>query len=411
MIRMSKPLSATMFVLALALGLGSVLLFAGLPLGALRIVSPRWPLTTVLLWDAALSMLFFLQHSGMIRKPFRAWLARLIDPRYRAAIYGIASGVALAAVVLLWQPSRAPLFALTGLARYLSQGLAIAAFGFFIWGARSLRPFDPLGLAPLVAHLRDKPEPASIFVARGPYRLVRHPLYLAVLVLIWSCPDMTMDRLLFLVLWSVWIVLGARLEEADLLAEFGDAYSAYCRQVPMIIPWPKHRKAAPSRGTASGGSSWAGERGQGYVVIQIILVALVLLGPRTWPGLPEWPATALRIALPAGIALLVLGVGLIVWGIVALGRNLAAVPRPKQGATLVERGPYRVVRHPMYTGAILMAFGWALAVAGTLSLAYAFMVVGFLAIKTAREERWLREELTGYSEYERRVRRLIPFVY
>ena len=106
-----------------------------------------------------------------------------------------------------------------------------------------------------------------------------------------------------------------------------------------------------------------------------------------------------------------LGVGLIVSGIVALGRNLAAVPRPKQGATLVERGPYRVVRHPMYTGAILIAFGWALAVAGSLSLVYACMVVGFLAIKTAREERWLREELTGYAEYEHRVRRLIPFVY
>lgn len=51
----------------------------------------------------------------------------------------------------------------------------------------------------------------------------------------------------------------------------------------------------------------------------------------------------------------------------------------------------------VYTGAILIAFGWALAVAGTLSLAYAFMVVGFLAIKTAREERWLREEVRGYS--------------
>ena len=402
MIRMSKPLSATMFVLALGLGLGSVFLFAGMPLGALRIVSPRWPLTTVLLWDAALSMLFFLQHSGMIRKPFRAWLARLIDPRYHAAIYGIASGVALAAVVLLWQPSQT-LFTLTGWARRLAQGLSIAAFGFFVWGARSLRPFDPLGLAPLVAHLRNKPDRTPVFVARGPYRWVRHPLYLAVLVLIWSCPDMTMDRLLFVLLWTGWILLGARLEEADLLAEFGDAYRAYCREVPMMIPWPRH--------PASSGSSWAGERGQGYVVIQVILVALVLLGPRTWPGLPEWPAALARIALPAGIALLVLGVGLIVWGIVALGRNLAAVPRPKQGATLVQRGPYRVVRHPMYTGAILIAFGWALAVAGTLSLAYAFMVVGFLAIKTAREERWLREELTGYVEYERRVRRLIPFVY
>ena len=401
MIKMSKPLSATMFVLALGLGLGSVLLFAGLPLGALRLVSPDWGPTTVLLWDAALSLLFFLQHSGMIRKPFRAWLARFIDPRYRAAIYGIASGVALTAVVLLWQPSRAPLFALTGLPRHLSQGLSIAAFGFFVWGARSLRPFDPLGLVPLVAHLRDKPEPAPSFVARGPYRWVRHPLYLAVLVLIWSCPDLTMDRLLFQVLWSLWMLLSTRLEEADLLAEFGDAYRAYCRDVPMIIPWPKQRKA----------SSWAGERGEGYVVIQLLLVGLVLLGPRTWPGLPEWPTLVARIALPAGIALVALGVGLLVSGIVALGRNLAAVPRPKQDATLVERGPYRVVRHPMYTGAILIAFGWAFAVAGTLTLAYACLVVAFLAIKTAREERWLREELAGYVAYERRVRRLIPFVY
>ena len=402
MIKMSKPVSTTMFVLALGLGLGSVLLFAGMPLGTLRIVSSRWPLATVLLWNAALSMLFFIQHSGMMRKPFRAWMARLVDPRYHAAIYAIASGVALAAVVLLWQPSHT-LFTLTGWARRLTQGLSIAAFGFFVWGARSLRPFDPLGLAPLVAHLRNKPDRTPVFVVRGPYRWVRHPLYLAVLVLIWSCPDMTVDRLLFVLLWSGWIFLGARLEEADLLAEFGDAYRAYCREVPMMIPWPRH--------PASSESSWAGKRGEGYVVIQIILVALVLLGPRTWPGLPQWPALVAQIALPVGIAMMVLGVGLIVSGVVALGRNLAAVPRPKQGATLVERGPYRVVRHPMYSGAVLIAFGWAFAVAGSLSLVYAFMVVAFLAIKTAREERWLREEVTGYAEYERRVRRLIPFVY
>jgi protein-S-isoprenylcysteine O-methyltransferase Ste14 len=244
MIKTSKPLSATMLVLTLALGLGSVLLFAGMPLGALAVVSPRWPLTTVLLWDAALSLMFFLQHSGMIRRPFRAWLARFIDPKYRAAVYGIASGIALALVVLLWQPSRTPLFALTGVARHLSQALALAAFAFFVWGARSQRPFDPLGLAPLFAHLRDRPETAPTFVASGPYRWVRHPLYLAVLVLLWSCPDMTVDRLLFDLMWSAWIVLGARLEEADLVAELGDRYRAYCREVPMLIPWPRRPKAS-----------------------------------------------------------------------------------------------------------------------------------------------------------------------
>lgn len=252
----SKPLSATLLALALALGLGSVILFAAVPLGALRLVRLEGHATTVLLWDTALSLLFFLQHSGMIRRPFRAWLGRFVDPKYRAGIYGIASGIALAAVVLLWQPVRDPLFVLTGAARTMTYALSLAAFGFFVWAARSLRPFDPLGLTPLVAHLRDRPEPTPTFVVRGPYRLVRHPHYLAVLVLIWSCPDMTMDRLLFQVVWSLWILLGARLEEADLLAEFGDAYRAYCREVPMIIPWPK-RVA----------SSWAGERGQGYVVI------------------------------------------------------------------------------------------------------------------------------------------------
>ena len=410
MIKTSKPLSSTLFVLALGLGLGSVLLFAGMPLGALRILSPDWPLATVLLWDAVLSMLFFIQHSGMIRKPFRVWLGRLIDPRYQGAIYGIASGLALALVVLLWQPSRAPIFVLTGPALYLTRSLSIAAFCFFVWGARSLRPFDPLGLAPLVAHLRNRPDRAPTFVARGPYRLVRHPLYLAVLVLIWSCPVVTVDRLLFEVLWSGWVFLGARLEETDLLAEFGDAYRAYCREVPRIIPWPKRREPALSQGPASSGSAWVGERGEGYVVLQIILVALVLFGPRTWPGLPPWPATVARVALPVGIALMVLAIGLVVSGMVALGRNLAAVPRPKEGATLVERGPYRIVRHPMYTGAILIAFGWAFAVSGSLSLVYACLVVAFFAIKTAREERWLREELPGYVEYQRRVPGLIPFI-
>jgi methanethiol S-methyltransferase len=249
MIKPSKPLSLTMFVSALGLGLGSVILFAGVPLGALRILRPDWSLATILLWDTALSLLFFIQHSGMIRRPFRAWMGGLVDPQYHGAIYGIASGVALAFVVLLWQPSQASIFVLTGPARVLAGGLSLAAFCFFVWAARSLRPFDPLGLAPLLAHLRSRPCRAPIFVARGPYRLVRHPLYLAVLVLIWSNPTMTLDRLLFDVLWTAWIFLGARLEEADLLAEYGDAYRAFCREIPGIIPRPRRLASALTQGS------------------------------------------------------------------------------------------------------------------------------------------------------------------
>jgi len=73
-------------------------------------------------------------------------------------------------------------------------------------------------------------------VVQGAYRWVRHPLYYVVLLMIWSYPVLTVDRLLFNVLWTTWIVIGARLEERDLAAEFGDDYREYQRNVPMLLP-------------------------------------------------------------------------------------------------------------------------------------------------------------------------------
>jgi protein-S-isoprenylcysteine O-methyltransferase Ste14 len=66
---------------------------------------------------------------------------------------------------------------------------------------------------------------------------VRHPLYFFSLIMIWSCPEITMDRLLFNVLWTVWIVMATLFEEKDLVSEFGDQYRQYQAKVPMIIPY------------------------------------------------------------------------------------------------------------------------------------------------------------------------------
>ncbi|MFW6284408.1 MAG: methyltransferase family protein, partial [Desulfosalsimonas sp.] len=72
---------------------------------------------------------------------------------------------------------------------------------------------------------------------RGPYKFVRHPLYFFSLLMIWSCPDITADRLVFNVLWSGWIVTGAWLEEKDLVRDLGRQYRDYQKSVPMLIPW------------------------------------------------------------------------------------------------------------------------------------------------------------------------------
>lgn len=89
------------------------------------------------------------------------------------------------------------------------------------------------------ASARSRPSSSS-----AAHRYVRHPLYLFVLILIWSAPQMTADRLLFNILWTAWIVIGARLEERDLVGEFGDAYRDYQRRVPMLLPWPRPRASS-----------------------------------------------------------------------------------------------------------------------------------------------------------------------
>jgi protein-S-isoprenylcysteine O-methyltransferase Ste14 len=249
--RATRVLDHTMIVLAVTFGVGSVGMLAATD--SLTFVRLNFSEPGALFWDAALSFAFFLQHSGMVRRPFRARLATAIAPRYQGAVYAIASGFVLTLVVVLWQRSQTHLLVLHGYPLWIARACSLLAIMIFVWSARALRSFDPLGLGPIRAHLGGHLEPPSSFVVRGPYRWVRHPLYSCVIVLIWSNPTLTADRLLFAVLWTAWIYVGAVLEEADLVSDFGDSYRDYRRKVPMLIPWrgpvASHSYSSRSRDT------------------------------------------------------------------------------------------------------------------------------------------------------------------
>jgi len=235
MTRATKWLDCSLLALSVLFGVGSVALLAweGRP----TFVPMNWPVSGALAWDALLSFLFFLQHSGMVRRSFRARLAAIVPPRYDGAVYAIASGIALALVVVLWQPTGLHLLVLDGILRWAATACSALAIAIFAWSGYALRMFDPLGLRPIWAHVHDRPVRTAPFVARGPYRCVRHPLYSCVLVLFWCNPDLTADRLLLDVLWTAWIYVGAVLEERDLVADFGEVYREYQRRVPMLVPW------------------------------------------------------------------------------------------------------------------------------------------------------------------------------
>ena len=226
-------------VIVLTAGLGGgallafgVFLFAGPP----GLVELNLGLQGELAVNTSLSLVFFVQHSGMIRRPFKAWLARYVPDYFVAAFFSIASGLALILVVFVWQESSYVIARATGALRWTIYAVFLLAFGGLVWGAVALGGFDTLGLKPIRDRFKNRDQRSTELIIRGPYRWVRHPLYLFVILMIWAYPQLTIDRLLFNVLWTVWIAMGAWLEERDLVMEFGDQYRAYQQRVPMLIP-------------------------------------------------------------------------------------------------------------------------------------------------------------------------------
>jgi protein-S-isoprenylcysteine O-methyltransferase Ste14 len=228
---------------ACLLGVGSLVIYTiFLFLGPLKLVELGLGPGLSLLFDAGLSLFFFAQHSCMVRSSYRQRIARLIPEDFLSTLYAIASGTVLLIVVLFWQEG-AELFTIQqDFLRWLLRTFFCLALLGSLWGARSLESFDPCGIKLLLGRVGNTmPGPMSLSVI-GPYRLVRHPLYLFSIVMIWAFPGLTTDRLLFNVLWTGWIVVGAFLEERDLVEQFGDAYREYCRSVPMLIPSINRRK-------------------------------------------------------------------------------------------------------------------------------------------------------------------------
>lgn len=139
-----------------------------------------------------------------------------------------------------------------------------------------------------------------------------------------------------------------------------------------------------------------------------MLIAVVIVVGLSAPG---WPAEARWWLKGAGIVLVFCGALVLMLAGRALGSGLTPLPKPREGAELVEDGPFAVVRHPVYSGGLLVVAGislalspWSLVATGALAVVW--------ALKASVEERFLTERYPAYADYRERTRyRLIPFVY
>ena len=198
---------------------------------------PVASLASSLITDLGLLVLFALQHSVMARPAFKTWWTKLIPEPAERSTYVLASSVALIILFACWQPLGGVVWHVTD-PNAVTVLYILCAFGWLLVLVSTflINHFDLFGLRQVWLYLRGRPYTHLAFRTPGPYRLVRHPLYVGWLFAFWATPDMTLTHFVFALATSGYILAAIQLEERDLVVHLGSQYSDYRKRVPMLIP-------------------------------------------------------------------------------------------------------------------------------------------------------------------------------
>ncbi len=183
--------------------------------------------------DVALFSAFALHHSIFARIPIRAFIRRIVPAELERSVYVWVASLMLISVCYWWR-------AVPGVAWQIPRPwswvmLAVQLAGVWLT-LRSAAIIDGLELAG-VRHLVGRDRPDTEFKTAGPYGWVRHPIYLGWILVVLSLGTMTMTRLVFAVVSSVYLLIAIPFEERTLRAQSGGAYDDYVRRVPRkLIP-------------------------------------------------------------------------------------------------------------------------------------------------------------------------------
>ncbi|MEM7764540.1 MAG: methanethiol S-methyltransferase [Pseudomonadota bacterium] len=206
---------------------------------------PTVGLGVAILTNLGLLTVFALQHSVMARPWFKRILTRWIPQAAERSTYCLFASLALILLFVGWQPMGGTVWSLE--APVLRIGLyTVFALGWVLIfiSTFAINHFDLFGLRQVWDYARNRTYYPPEFKEPVLYRIVRHPLYVGWLVVLWATPTMTMAHLLFALATTAYTLIAIQFEEKD-LADMHPEYRVYKKRVPMLIPRFSKRKTTP----------------------------------------------------------------------------------------------------------------------------------------------------------------------
>jgi protein-S-isoprenylcysteine O-methyltransferase Ste14 len=196
---------------------------------------------------------FAVQHSVMARPWFKALWIKIVPKVVERSTYVLLSSVALILLFWKWEPMGGVIWSIeNGAARLALQVLFACGWLTVLIATFLINHFDLFGLRQVWLNLAGEPYTDLRFRTPGPYRLVRHPLYVGWLMVFWSAPVMTAAHLVFAIATTAYILIAIQFEERDLVRAHSE-YAKYRREVPMLVPfssWKRQPVAEVRRSTA-----------------------------------------------------------------------------------------------------------------------------------------------------------------
>jgi protein-S-isoprenylcysteine O-methyltransferase Ste14 len=208
---------------------------------------PQSPFTQTLAINVLLLGLFALQHSVMARPWFKAAWTRFVARSVERSTYVLFSSVAMFLLFWKWQPMGGVIWSVgSAPGRLTLEILYVCGWLTVLITTFLINHFDLFGLRQVWLHLLGRTYTEIGFRTPGPYRYVRHPLYVGWLLMFWSAPVMTSAHLVFAIATTTYILVAIQLEERDLVRFHGE-YAEYRRQVPMLVPTGSSKRNESTR--------------------------------------------------------------------------------------------------------------------------------------------------------------------